>query len=223
MRAQNDARRRRALLLALLAAVIAFVAVIQVRSQAEVERSLEGQDNTSLAFLIDDLHRANDSLALETAGLSLRRDALRGASGPATTALLNEDAQRLRIIEGLVPVHGPGVVITIDAALQKFDLEDAINNLHAAGAEAIAINDRRITTGTLIRQTGTNLTLDGSSVRGPWTFVAIGDPLRLGASADLMTRGLRTDPKVRTVGYRSDADLSIRSVAAQRPYVYGSP
>ena len=53
----------------LIALLVALVATIQIRSQAEVERSLVGVDPTSLAFLIDDLHRANESLEAERAEL----------------------------------------------------------------------------------------------------------------------------------------------------------
>lgn len=99
-----------------LAGLIAFVAIVQVRSQAEVVRSLEGQDNTSLAFLIDDLHRANENLSSQAEGLAIQRDGLKGAGpGAAAGRALAEEAQRLKTVEGVVPVHGPGVVITIDA------------------------------------------------------------------------------------------------------------
>ncbi len=219
---QTEARLwRRGWVIAVFAGMIAYVAVIQIRSQVEVVRSLEGQDNTALAFLIDDLHRANDALAGETGTLTARRDALKQGSQPAGP-VLTEEAQRLRVVEGTVAVHGPGVMISVDAPLQQFDLQDAVNNLRAGSAEAIAINDRRVITGSVVRQSGTNLTIDGASVRGPWTFVAIGDPGRLGAAADLMTRSLRADPKVKDVSYRSLNDVAIRAVVSQRPYVYGT-
>src|SRR2546430_10269951 len=57
----------------LIALLVALVATIQIRSEAEVERSLVGVDATSLAFLIDDLHRANDLLSVEKADLTQRR------------------------------------------------------------------------------------------------------------------------------------------------------
>ncbi len=55
-------RRVRGISVWLIALLVALVATIQIRSQVEVERSLVGVDARSLAFLIDDLHRANDSL-----------------------------------------------------------------------------------------------------------------------------------------------------------------
>src|SRR3981081_2047793 len=97
--------------------LVTALTVIQVRSQAEVARSLEGQDNTSLAFLIDDLHRSNDQLAQEELTLAAQRDAPRAVGPGVADARVTVEAKRLRIIEALDPVTGPGVAITIDAAL----------------------------------------------------------------------------------------------------------
>jgi uncharacterized protein YlxW (UPF0749 family) len=206
----------------LLSALVAFLVVVQVRSQAEVVRSLEGQDNTSLAFLIDDLHRANDALAGQAGELTARRERLRTSDDTEIDAALREEAQRLRMAEGLAGVHGPGVVITVEAPLSRLDLEDAVNNLRTSGAEAIEINDHRIVTGSVVRQDGAGITIDGASVRGPWIFLAVGDADRLSAAADLMTRSLRGDDRVRAASYRVDEDVQIRATVTSRPYVYGS-
>ncbi len=213
---------RNALVVGLLTTVVAFVAVIQVRSQAEVVRSLEGQDNTSLAFLIDDLHRGNDRLAEQAAALSAQRDSLRAGGGTAGAAL-QEEADRLRVVNGLVPVHGPGVTITVDAPLTSTDLQDAINNLRGGGAEAVAIGDRRVITGSVLKQSGNAVTVDGVALHGPWSMTAIGDPVGLPAAAGLMTRDLRADPRVRSAAYQVSPDLQIRSTVGPRPFVYGSP
>lgn len=206
----------------LLAAVLAFVGALQFRSQAEVLRTLEGQDNTALAFLIDGLHRANEALSGEIGTLAIRRDTLRSGNGPAATAELEDDAQRLRIVEGLIPVAGPGVRIQVDATLERLDLQDTVNNLRLAGAEAIDINGRRVVTGTVIRVTSGSLTVDGAPVKAPFALTAIGDPVRLDSTADLMVRSLRSDRRVRAASYSSQTDIQIVSVAAQRPFVYGS-
>src|SRR5260370_39306579 len=78
-------RRRsgRAIEIRLIALLVALVATVQIRSQAEVERSLVGTDTTTLAFLIDDLHRANDALSVETVDLLQRKAALQSGGSPA--------------------------------------------------------------------------------------------------------------------------------------------
>jgi uncharacterized protein YlxW (UPF0749 family) len=217
-------RRRtsgRAISVWLIALLVALVATVQIRSQAEVARSLVGVDTTALAFLIDDLNRANDSLQAEATDLQKRQATLRSGTSGAADQVLADEANRLRAIEGLVPVHGPGVVIVIDATgLKGLDLQDALNNLAAGGAEATAINDRRVVAGVAIEQTSGGVTIDGVVVGPPWTITTIGDANRLAEVADLMTKALRADRRVRQATYRVEADAAIQAVISQRPFVY---
>jgi uncharacterized protein YlxW (UPF0749 family) len=217
-------RRRtsgRAISVWLIALLVALVATVQIRSQAEVARSLVGVDTTALAFLIDDLNRANDSLQAEATDLQKRQATLRSGTSGAADQVLADEANRLRAIEGLVPVHGPGVVILIDATgLKGLDLQDALNNLAAGGAEATAINDRRVVAGVAIEQTSGGVTIDGVVVGPPWTITTIGDANRLAEVADLMTKALRADRRVRQATYRVEADVAIQAVISQRPFVY---
>jgi uncharacterized protein YlxW (UPF0749 family) len=207
---------------AVLTGLVAMLAVLQLRSQVEVQRSLDTQDNTSLAFLIDDLHRANDSLQTQASQLTVQRDQLESYGGRAAQPALQDERQRLRVIEGLDPVHGPGVVIAVDAPLSAIDLQDAVNNLRVSGAEAIAVNDHRVIAATVVRQTGNAVAIDGDAVTGPWTFQAVGDPVRLSDLAEQMTRSLRADGRVHSAVYRSEERLEIRATAGQRPFLYGS-
>lgn len=210
------------LVIGLLSAVLGVVTVLQVRSQAEVVRSLEGQDNASLAFSIDELHRGNDALQQQAQQLVGQRDRLRTSGGTEANAALEEDRARLRVVVGQSPVHGPGVTLTVDAPLTSLDLQDATNNLRAAGAEALSINDRRIVTGTVFRQSGSAVSIDGAETRGPWTLAAIGDATRLTDTADLMTRSLRADKRVRSADYRIQSDVQIRVTVSLKPFVYGT-
>jgi uncharacterized protein YlxW (UPF0749 family) len=213
---------RRAIGIWVIALLVAVVATIQIRSQAEVVRSLVGTDTTSLAFLIDDLHRANDALDAEKAALSQRQATLASGTGTAADQVLTDEANRLRAAEGLVPVHGPGVVMVVNAAgLQALDLQDALNNLAVGGAEAIAVNDHRIVLGVAIEQTPSGVDIESVPVPPPWTISAIGDANRLAQAADLMTQQMRADRRVRQATYRVEADLAIRAVVSERPFVYG--
>ena len=200
--------------------LVTALTAIQVRSQAEVARSLTGQDNASLAFLIDDLHSSNDQLALEEQALISQRDALRSGGTSAVDAQLRSEAQRLRIVEGLDPVTGPGVTITVDAPLNEIDLQDAVNNLHAGGAEAIVVAGQRVVTGSVIDRSGGSLEIDGAAVQGPWTFAAVGDPAQLSATAEQMTGSLRADPRVKNAGYQLSPALTLTAILKPRPFVY---
>jgi uncharacterized protein YlxW (UPF0749 family) len=208
----------------LIALLVALVATIQIRSEVEVQRSLVGIDPTSLAFLIDDLHRANDSLDAETTDLKSKRTQLESGQSGAADQVLSAEADQLRAVEGLVPVHGPGVVLEVDASgLTVLDLQDALNNLSSGGAEAIDVNDNRVVMGAAISQNGSGVAINGVGITPPWTISVIGNPTRLGLVADLMTQQLRADRRVRGASYRVESDIVIRSVISEKPFVYAVP
>jgi uncharacterized protein YlxW (UPF0749 family) len=87
-----------------------------------------------------------------------------------------------------------------------------VNNLLAAGAEAIDVNGNRIVIGVPI-----------DSATSPLTITAIGDPTRLGLVAELMTQQLHADRRVRSAAYRIESDVVIRSVVSEKPFVYAVP
>ena len=218
----KTARSSRAIGIWLIALLVALVATIQIRSQAAVESSFASTDTTSLAFLIDDLHRANDSLSAETADLTQQEATLQAGGGNAADQVLTAEANQLRAAEGLLPVHGPGVVLVVDATgLGALDLQDALNNLGIGGAEAIAVNDSRVVVGVPIEQTQGGVAVAGVIVPVPWTISAIGDANRLAQAADLMTQSLRADHRVRQATYRVETDVVIQAVVTERPFVYG--
>jgi len=208
----------------LIALLVALVATIQIRSEVEVQRSLVGIDPTSLAFLIDDLHRANDALDAEKSDLKNKRAQLQSGQSGAADQVLSAEAEELRAVDGLVPVHGPGVVMEVDASgLAALDLQDALNNLSSGGAEAIDVNANRVVMGAAISQNSSGVTINGVAITPPWTITVIGDPTRLGIVADLMTQQLRADRRVRGASYRVESDIVIRSVISEKPFVYALP
>ena len=73
----------------LIALLVALIATVQIRSEAEVARSLVGIDTTSLAFLIDDLHRANESLQAESTDLAQRKATLESGGSEAADQVLH--------------------------------------------------------------------------------------------------------------------------------------
>src|SRR3989304_5988751 len=63
--------------------------------------------------------------------------------------------------------------------LHYADIHAVINDLWAAGAEAIAINGERIITRTGLNCVGTTILCNTKRIAPPYTIVAIGDPARL--------------------------------------------
>lgn len=114
--------------------------------------------------------------------------------------LLNEQLKRAEIMAGLVDVKGPGVEVTLNDAqkrtgdavsdlnitlIHEDDLRRVVNELSAAGAEAISINESRIISNSAIRCVGPVILVNDEKMAPPYVIKAIGKPEQLAAALNL--------------------------------------
>jgi uncharacterized protein YlxW (UPF0749 family) len=158
-------------------ALIGVLLVGQLRSQARpVELSSLSADD--LSALVDQLLTRNGELQ---DGLRLLRDQVRdyelaeslGQSGQDQT---EQELLRIRVFGGLGAVEGQGVHISVDGFLDYIAVNDLINELRNAGAEAIAIDAVRITAASVAGQGADAIEIDGIEIGSPFTIDAIGSP-----------------------------------------------
>ena len=97
--------------------------------------------------------------------------------------IMQKKLEEARIFGGLVPVKGKGVIIALDnngyATVTEGDIFDVVNELRAAGAQAISINDERIVAMSEIRETGKYILINGVQMEAPFVIKAISDPDKL--------------------------------------------
>lgn len=112
---------------------------------------------------------------------------------------LSEQLQELKFLVGLTAVRGPGVIVTLDDNKTKrigdpqsdmyivhdYDLRNLLNELNAGGAEAIAINEHRITVRTAIRCVGPTVMINGEPTAAPFVLRAIGNIHDLQGALDI--------------------------------------
>ena len=213
------ARAQRLTVISLIAVALGFLVVVQLRSQAAVARTLAAQDDTSVALLINDLNRANNQLIQQAAALTQQEAQLRQAltAGGADARAIQKELTTLRVVNGQVAVRGPGLQIRIDGTINDFELEDALNNLRNAGAEAISLNGQRIVSSTPVQSRGNSLLINGHAVSAPLSLLVIGDPEQLGPAADLSASSLQTRVQVQI---QRQTDLTITEVVTPRPLIY---
>jgi uncharacterized protein YlxW (UPF0749 family) len=213
------ARSQRLIVVSLIAIGLGFLIVVQLRSQAAVARTLASQDDTSVALLINDLNRANNQLIQQSAVLAEQQTQLHQAltSGGADSQALSKELATLREVNGAMAVHGPGLEIRIQGPVMDFELQDALNNLRNAGAEAIALNGYRIIGSTAVVSRGDILMVAGHAVGTPLVLQVIGDAEQLGPAADLSASSLQTRVQV---AITRKSDLAITEVVIPRPLIY---
>jgi uncharacterized protein YlxW (UPF0749 family) len=98
-----------------------------------------------------------------------------------------------------------------------FELQDALNSLRNAGAEAFVLNGNRIVSSTAIQSRGQLLTIAGKPVSSPLVLLAIGDPEQLFAAAEVAATSLQTRLQVDIV---RKPDLAITEVIVAHPLIY---
>jgi uncharacterized protein YlxW (UPF0749 family) len=216
---KRTAQAQRLIVVSLIAVALGFLLVVQLRSQAAVARSLAAQDDTSVALLINDLNRANNQLIQQGAALTQQEAQLRQAltAGGADVQAIQKEFVTLREVNGEVPVHGPGLQIRIEGTIMDFELQDALNNLRNAGAEAIALNGYRIVGSTPVQSHADSLLINGHAVHSPLSLLVIGDPEQLGPAADLSASSLQTRVQVQV---QRQTELAITEVVTPRPLIY---
>jgi uncharacterized protein YlxW (UPF0749 family) len=168
---------RSALTIAAVMFVLGLLVVVQLRIQTG-SSPLQGLSTQDLTTLVSSLNSQNDRLRSEIGTLQNQLDELRAnrASGATSVEQIASDLGRIRAWAGLDPVSGRGITITVGGKIEAGAVEDLLNELHNAGAEAIAIEDIRVVARTSVSGPPGSLDVDGYIVGDPFRIRAIGKP-----------------------------------------------
>lgn len=145
---------------------------------------------------VEDLSERLKSVEAEKEQLEDELDNLRkNGSG----ALVDSEMERLMLLAGTTEVRGKGVEIVLDDSsipsragenpnlyiIHDEDLLRVLNELRAAGAEAISLNDQRIMAMSEVRCAGPTVSVNNVRSAPPYTIKAIGDPKNLNSALRL--------------------------------------
>jgi uncharacterized protein YlxW (UPF0749 family) len=146
---------------------------------------------------IAELQRANINLDDTRSELAADQRRLNARLGP------------LEVATGYTAVTGPGVRIVVDDApgggetqmVRDEDLAMLVDGLWSAGAEAVSINNQRLSVLSAIRNVGPAVHVNSRPVNPPYTVQAIGDTLTLQANLLDTTHGQRFFDLARELGF----------------------
>ena len=217
--AEGTARFQRLIVISLIGVILGFLIVVQLRSQATVAATLAAQDDTSIALLINDLNKANNQLMQQGASLSQQEAQLRQAlnAGGTDAQAIQKELTTLQLVNGELPVHGPGLTIRIQGSVLDFELQDVLNSLRQASGEAFSVNGYRLISSTPVMTKGNDLLIGGHSVGNTLVLNVIGDPEQLGPAADLAVASLQTRVQIQI---ERKTDLAITQIVTPQPLVY---
>lgn len=216
-------RQVAAVMMAVFGVLVAVAALQTSRNAPEASASRAGLIEQIQARRANNAELQAELERLRTSTNDLRADV---AEASETEQALAARISRLGARTGLAAVTGSGLRITVDDAdngdvtqqVRDSDLAALVGGLWAAGAEAISVNGRRMTTLAAFDNVGPAIHVEGRPLVRPYTVLAIGDPDTLAADLLDSSFGQRWYALVSTLGFRYEArpadDLS---VPAARP------
>jgi uncharacterized protein YlxW (UPF0749 family) len=162
---------------AAVATLLGFLVVGQLRGQAGVP-GLSALTATELTQLIANLTAGNDQLREEVSDLGQQEAHLiesrdRGAS---TVGELTNDLARIRAWAGLTAVTGQGIAIVVSGPIGGDGIEELLNELRNAGAEAIAVDGVRVVAGVVVAGAPGDLSIENAPLGDSFEIRAIGSP-----------------------------------------------
>lgn len=173
--------------IALVSLVLGIMLAIQFKTTASINNNTPARIE-EVAQKLDSVTQERDALAEEV--ISLREKLNNVRKNDQAMADLQEELQKANMAAGLTPLEGAGIILTINdiprnlqpdedpnnLLVHDTDLQTLVNDLKASGAEAISINDQRITAMSEIRCASTLILVNTRRVGPPFVIKAIGNP-----------------------------------------------
>lgn len=172
---------RAQLIVALLLFGLGFGLAVQVASTSDTDSALRGARQEDLVRILDELDNRTERLEDERQGLEKQRDELENSSDQAEEARKQtiEKERQLGVLAGTVAAQGPGITMIIEdpkGTVEADMLLDAVQELRAAGAEAIQVNGVRVVASTYLTDSDDAIAVDGNKITAPYRFKVIGKP-----------------------------------------------
>lgn len=180
--------------IAIVGLALGVLLAMQFKLTTEINKTEPVQRTQLVANQVNGLK--NDRELLQGEVNSLRSSLDEISAGP-DDAELKEQLDRSRILAGVTELRGPGVEVTLNDSnialkpgenpnlyvLHDEDVLRVLNEIRAAGAEALSLNGERILASTEVRCIGPTIVLNKDKrLAPPFVITAIGDPDTLESS-----------------------------------------
>lgn len=217
------------LVVAVLLFALGLGLAIQVRSTND-HSALRGARQEDLVRILDELDSRQQRLQQEKAQLDQSLAQLDNSSNQAKEAQeqTRKKAEELGVLAGTVKAGGPGIILTVvdpQGQVKADMLLDTLQELRAAGAEAIQINDVRVVVATYFTDVPSGgVQIDGKSVSQPYRFTVIGNPQDLTPALNIPGGIVRTLEREQVAtSITEQQKLTVDALVVPKPPQYVKP
>ncbi len=181
---------RAGIAIGILCVLLGFAVAVQVRQNSAAGQNLAGARQEDLVRILSDLDGREQRLQGEITDLKNTQQDLSSGGDKAQAAeqQAQKKAEQLAILAGTVGATGPGITLHLTdpkSALSPDVMLNVIQELRAAGAEAIQVGTVRIGVTSAVTGSEGALVVDGTPVKMPVDVLAIGDPATIGAAMSI--------------------------------------
>jgi uncharacterized protein YlxW (UPF0749 family) len=191
--------KHRRLYFFIIALLLGVIGTLQIRSNFTYNGIVTISNLLELQNEIENIQNENKLLKESTEEMQIKLKVYKDSLNITGSIYGNMEAelQDTNHIAGMEKVEGSGVIITLNDSIEEVtsdlmldwilvhdtDILEIVNELRAAGAEAISINDERVIATTSVRCGGPTILIDDKRHAIPFVIKAIGDPNKLYAIA----------------------------------------
>ncbi|MEU7584076.1 DUF881 domain-containing protein [Streptomyces sp. NPDC041068] len=217
--------------------VLAALVVTVGAAQARIAAPVVAKEREELIDRVEEATAGADKLEDDV-------DELRDDVGERQRAALKKhggsQGELVGLLSGATEVQGPGVKLVVDdkkeadqggggpresagfsdtGRVRDRDMQRVVNGLWQSGAEAISINDQRLTALSAIRAAGDAILVDNRPLVPPYTVLAVGDGKRLSTRFQNSRDGQYLHALQENFGIRTSISVSDELVLPAAPSV----
>ncbi len=167
--------------------VLGIFLSLQYQAQNRIANDLTYERTENLIAMVRSLSEKRQELAFEIYDLNSKMSTLIENKNDEKKLIadIEAEAKKYDIVTGITAVKGRGLTVTFEKSMPilYIDIINIINELWAAGAEAIAVNDQRVTGSSSIfyveDESSMFITVNNHKLDFPVIISAIGDPNNL--------------------------------------------
>jgi len=139
-------KRKDALLFAIIAFLLGFFLISQYRSGLEVQKVIQPENNQVLAIEVSKLTKGNAELRQEVVSTDAQVAKYQSSvtNQSVSTETINKELKYYRELNGIIPITGKGVILTIDRPLTQPQVVDLANTIRNIGVKGFSINGERV-------------------------------------------------------------------------------
>jgi uncharacterized protein YlxW (UPF0749 family) len=225
-----------------LCILLGMLLALSLKTQRQA--ASEGIPNRAPALrtLCRQLKSENDKLQKDLADYKANYEELlrKQARGQAGAVTLDQVLTETKVLAGTAPAHGPGVVVTlrdspkVDPAetrpdvistymVHDTDIRAVVNELFAAGAEAVSVNDQRLIATSSIRCVGPVVLVNSVQVAPPYVVKAIGKPDVLEKALEMQGGPADELFPLDMIEIRKQPDIYVPAYTGSTRFTYAKP